>query len=60
MVGSRRIRRGRPLRGRADPGPGTVVGVAGLLGVDAWRVRGALELAARGGGRLAEVFDAVA
>jgi hypothetical protein len=42
------------------PDPGVVVGVAGLLGADAWRIRAALELAARGGGRLAEVLDAVA
>jgi hypothetical protein len=42
------------------PDPGAVVGVAGLLGADAWRTRAALELAARGGGRLAEVLDAVA
>lgn len=40
-------------------GPGTLLGAAALLGVDAWRVRAALEVAARGGqGR--EVFDAVA
>jgi len=42
------------------PDPGVVVGVAGLLGADAWRIRAALELAARGGGPLAEVLDAVA
>ncbi len=39
--------------------PATMVGAAVVLGVDAWRVRAALEVAARGGtGR--EVFDAVA
>jgi len=42
------------------PGPGAVVGAAGLLMADAWRVRAALEVAARGGGDVAEVFDAVA
>jgi hypothetical protein len=42
------------------PDPSVVVGVAGLLGADAWRIRAALELAARGGGPLAEVLDAVA
>jgi hypothetical protein len=39
--------------------PSTLVGAAVVLGVDAWRVRAALEVAARGGqGR--EVFDDVA
>jgi hypothetical protein len=39
--------------------PDTLLGAAVVLGVDAWRVRAALEVAARGGeGR--EVFDAVA
>jgi hypothetical protein len=48
----------RDLRaGRMDPS--TLVGAAAVLGVDAWRVRAALEVAARGGqGR--EVFDVVA
>lgn len=36
-----------------------LVGTVGRLAVDAWRVRGALELAARGG-RVVEDFDAVA
>ena len=36
-----------------------VLGAVALLAVDAWRVTGALELAARGGGPL-EVFDVVA
>ena len=46
------------LRGtRFDVRP--VVGLVGLLAVDAWRVCAALELAARGGGPL-EAFDAVA
>ncbi len=40
-------------------GSSTLVGAAAVLGVDAWRVRAALEIAARGGaGR--EVFDVVA
>jgi hypothetical protein len=39
--------------------PATLVGSAAVLGVDAWRVRAALEIATRGGdGR--EVFDVVA
>lgn len=37
----------------------TLVGAAAVLGVDAWRVRAALEVAARGGTGL-EVFDVVA
>ncbi|MFD8723008.1 hypothetical protein ACFV2H_34830 [Streptomyces sp. NPDC059629] len=40
-------------------GPGVVVGAVAVLSVDAWRVRAALESAARGG-RLGEVFDALA
>ncbi|HUI03187.1 MAG TPA: hypothetical protein VLZ77_06580, partial [Acidimicrobiales bacterium] len=36
------------------------VGVAALLAVDAWRVRAALTLAARGGGDPAEVLDGAA
>ncbi len=43
--------------------PAPVVGSVALLGVDAWRVRAALEVAARGGSRAPaalEVFDAVA
>ncbi|WP_326648138.1 MULTISPECIES: hypothetical protein [unclassified Streptomyces] len=36
-----------------------VVGAVAVLSVDAWRVRAALELAARGGGSLEVVFDAV-
>ncbi|MGN6577895.1 MAG: hypothetical protein ACTHKG_19655 [Nocardioides sp.] len=48
------------LRGSGyDQGPG--VGAAAVLGVDAWRVRAALETAARGGsGAEMEVFDALA
>ncbi|MEU5591819.1 hypothetical protein [Streptomyces sp. NPDC020298] len=40
-------------------GPGVVVGAVAVLSVDAWRVRAALESAARGG-RPGEVFDALA
>ncbi|MER6310195.1 hypothetical protein [Streptomyces sp. NPDC001657] len=40
-------------------GSGPVIGAVALLSADAWRVRGALELAARGGGPV-EVFDAPA
>lgn len=43
----------------ATPGPEVLVGTVALLAVDAWRVRGALEIAGRGG-RPLEVFDAVA
>lgn len=39
-------------------GPGVVVGAVAVLSVDAWRVRAALESAARGG-RPGEVFDAL-
>jgi hypothetical protein len=42
-------------------GRGPVVGAAAVLAVDAWRVRAALETAARGGaGAALEAFDAVA
>ncbi|MEU6510317.1 hypothetical protein [Streptomyces sp. NPDC046942] len=40
-------------------GPGVVVGAVAVLSVDAWRVRAALESAARSG-RPGEVFDALA
>lgn len=43
-------RDGRELLRRARFGPQPVVGAVALLSVDAWRIRGALELAARGGG----------
>jgi hypothetical protein len=36
------------------------VGVVGLLAADAWRTRAALQVAARGGGDLEELLDAVA
>ncbi|MCZ4602788.1 hypothetical protein O3S80_03165 [Streptomyces sp. Lzd4kr] len=54
-------RDGRELLRRSHFGPQPVVGAVALLSVDAWRTRGALELAARGGGqgdRAAEVLDA--
>jgi hypothetical protein len=41
-------------------GPGRMIGATALLAADAWLVRGALEIAARGGDRALEVFDAVA
>ncbi|MEU0112408.1 hypothetical protein ABZ137_01430 [Streptomyces bobili] len=43
-------RDGRALLRRARFGPQPVVGAVALLSADAWRTRGALELAARGGG----------
>ncbi len=52
-------RDGMDLGRRVLTGPEVLVAAAALLAVDAWRVRAALELAARGGGPL-EVFDAVA
>ena len=44
---------------RTRTGPDVVVGAVAMMAVDAWRVGGALELAARGGGQ-PEVVDAVA
>jgi hypothetical protein len=41
------------------PGPEVLIGSVALMATDAWRVRGALELAMRGGTPL-EAFDAVA
>lgn len=43
-----------------NPGPAAVVAAASLLAVDAWRVRAALECAARGGRMPDEVLDVVA
>ena len=43
----------------ARTGRGVLVGAVGLMAVDAWRVRAALEVAARGGGPT-EALDAVA
>ncbi|MFI8089503.1 hypothetical protein ACIF9R_14470 [Streptomyces sp. NPDC086080] len=53
-------RDGRDMLRRSRFGPRPVVGAVALLSADAWRTRGALELAARGGGRgdrPAEVLD---
>ncbi len=50
---------GAALAVKADFGPHRVIGAVALLAADAWRVRAALEIAARGGGPV-EVFDAVA
>jgi hypothetical protein len=50
---------GRSLARRAVAGPEILVGTAAVLAADAWRVRAALELAARGGAPM-EAFDAVA
>ncbi len=50
---------GRGLTHGARLGRAPVVGAAAVLSADAWRARGALELAARGGGRW-EAFDAPA
>ncbi|MFF5313296.1 V-type ATPase subunit [Streptomyces massasporeus] len=44
-------RDGHDLLHRSHFGPQPVVGAVALLSADAWRTRGALELAARGGGR---------
>lgn len=50
---------GFALLRRVAAGPETMVGALALLAADAWRVRAALESAARAGTRL-EVFDAMA
>lgn len=42
------------------PGPAAIVAVAGLLAVDAWRTRAALEIASRGGKAPDEAFDVLA
>lgn len=43
----------------AVPGPQVLIGAVAMMAADAWRIRAALELAARGGGPL-EAFDEVA
>jgi hypothetical protein len=55
---SRVERDGFSLLGEARPGAAPVVGTVAVLAADAWRVRAALEIAARGGTPL-EVFDAL-
>ena len=52
-------RDGAALCRHTGAGPDVLVGAVAMMAVDAWRVRAALEIAARGGGPL-EVFDAVA
>jgi hypothetical protein len=52
-------RDGFALVRRSTSGPAVLVGAVALMAVDAWRVRAALELAARGGARV-EVLDAMA
>ena len=52
-------RDGFALARRAAAGPEVVVGTVAMMAADAWRVRAALELAARGGTPV-EAFDAVA
>ena len=52
-------REGAALARRPIPGRPSIVGATALLAVDAWRVRAALERAARGGGST-EVLHAVA
>jgi hypothetical protein len=51
---------GSALATRSVSGEASTVGVFGVLAADAWRVRAALEIAARGGGPMGEEFDAVA
>ena len=50
---------GSALATRSVSGEASTVGVFGVLAADAWRVRAALEIAARGG-PMGEEFDAVA
>jgi hypothetical protein len=52
-------RDGFGLLAKSGFGPGPVLGALAVLAVDAWRVRAALELTARGGVPM-EVFDALA
>ncbi len=52
-------REGAALCRHTASGPHVLVGAVAVMAVDAWRVRAALEMAARTGGPL-EVFDAVA
>jgi len=51
---------GTALAARSTLDVSSSVGVVGLLAVDAWRTRAALQVAARGGGDIVELFDAMA
>jgi hypothetical protein len=51
---------GSALLARSRPGEASTIGAFGVLAADAWRVRAALELAARGGRLGAEDLDALA
>lgn len=51
---------GAALAARSTLDVSSSVGVVGLLAVDAWRTRAALQVAARGGGDMVELFDAMA
>jgi len=51
---------GAHLRAQPQPDEHAIVGLVALLAADAWRTRGALELAARGGGSPSEPFRAFA
>jgi hypothetical protein len=49
---------GHAMMSQPRPGPKVVLGAIALLGTDAWRTKGALQIAARGG-RPIEAFDAL-
>jgi len=51
---------GTALAARSTLDVSSSVGVVGILAVDAWRTRAALQVAARGGGDIVELFDAMA
>jgi len=51
---------GAALASRSSLDVSGTVGVVGVLAADAWRTRAALQVAARGGGDLVELIDAVA
>lgn len=51
---------GAQLAARSALDVSSCVGVVGMLACDAWRARAAIQLAARGGGELAEVLGALA
>jgi len=51
---------GAGLGARSALDASSCVGVVGMLAFDAWRARAALQVAARGGGELVEMFDALA